>query len=500
MKTRVRFAPSPTGRLHVGNVRTALFNWLLARKTGGTFILRIEDTDADRSEAEYEKELIEDLKWLGLDWDEGLEKGGEFGPYRQTDRFDLYRKEAGRLLENGDAYYCFCSQERLDAERKEQQEKGLPVMYAGHCRDLSQDETKTRIEKGEKPTLRLKIREGAISFTDLVFGSVTVDLTEIGDFVLLRSDGTSQYNFACVVDDALMEVTHVIRGEGHLTNTFRQVLLYEYLGLPLPRFAHLSTILGPDGSKLSKRHGATSVGEFRERGYLPDALINYLSLLGWTPPESAGEVLSVKEIIDSFDLGRVNRSPATFDIAKLNFINRSHLKKLTPEVLADKVIPFLAAEGIMPAVIDGRVREWVSQVVEILGKYADTLGDFPGLVQDLLQFEPEESLADPEVQQIINEPESRVVIRAFEKNLLEDPSPVVDFEVYKGAVVKIMKEQGIKGKSLFRPLRVALTAKASGPELEKIIDVVEQAAELELPAPAISVRARVSAVAARLER
>lgn len=500
MKTRVRFAPSPTGRLHVGNVRTALFNWLLARKTGGTFILRIEDTDADRSETEYEKDLIKDLRWLGLDWDEGLEKGGDFGPYRQTDRFSLYRREAGKLLENGNAYYCFCSQDRLDADRQEQQEKGLPVKYAGHCRGLSADEIKTRMDRGEKPTMRLRVREGEAGFTDLVFGSLTVDLMEIGDFILLRSDGSSQYNFACVVDDSLMEVTHVIRGEGHLTNTFRQVLLYEHLGFSLPRFAHLSTILGPDGSKLSKRHGATSIGEFRERGYLPGALINYLSLLGWTPPESVGEVLSVNEIIENFDLAQVNRSPATFDMAKLNFISRTHLKRLSPEVLAEEVIPFLSAEGILPDVIGEGIRDWIRQTVEILEKYADTSGDFPPLVRDLLSFDPEKGLADPEVQEIISIPESREVIRAFEKNLLSDPSPVVDFEVYKAAVVSIMKEQGIKGRSLFRPLRVALTAKASGPELEKIIEVVEKAAELGLPIQTMSVRDRVSAIASRLER
>lgn len=500
MKIRVRFAPSPTGRLHVGNVRTALFNWLLARKTSGTFILRIEDTDADRSEAEYEKDLIKDLQWLGLDWDEGLEKGGDFGPYRQTDRFSLYRREAGRLLENGNAYYCFCSQDRLDADRQEQQEKGLPVKYAGHCRGLSPDEIKSRMDRGEKPTLRLMVREGEASFTDLVFGLLTVDLMEIGDFILLRSDGSSQYNFACVVDDSLMEVTHVIRGEGHLTNTFRQVLLYEYLGFPLPRFAHLSTILGPDGSKLSKRHGATSIGEFRERGYLPDTLINYLSLLGWTPPESAGEVLSVDEIIENFDLAQVNRSPAMFDMAKLNFISRTHLKRLSPDTLAEEVIPFLTAEGILPDVIDEEMREWIRQTVKILEKYADTSGDFSPLVRDLLSFDPEKGLADPEVQEIISIPESREVIRAFEKNLVSDPSPVVDFEVYKAAVVKIMNEQGIKGRSLFRPLRVALTAKASGPELEKIIEVVEKASELGLPIQTMSVRARVSAIASRLEK
>jgi len=499
MTVRVRFAPSPTGSLHVGNVRTALFNWLLARKSGGTFILRIEDTDADRSEAAYEEALMEDLRWLGLDWDEGLGEGGDFGPYRQTDRFDLYREKAARLLENGSAYYCFCSQEKLDAERQEQQERGLPVKYAGHCRQLSPAEVEHRIREGEKPTLRLKVREGEVGFEDLVFGPLAINASEIGDFILLRSDGSSQYNFACTVDDALMQVSHVIRGEGHLTNTFRQVLLYEALGLELPCFAHLSTILGPDGSKLSKRHGATSIGEFRERGYLPNALVNYLSLLGWTPPETEGEVLEIGQIIEHFDLSRVNRSPATFDQAKLNFINRSHLKKMAPEELADRVAPFLAAEGIVARDPSPEVMAWVRQSVEILEKYADKLGDFPGLVRDLLSFDADQGLADPEVREIVSTTEAREAIRAFARNLREDPSPVVDFEVYKQAVLRIMKEEGIKGRNLFRPLRVALTAKASGPELEKIIEVVEKAALLELPFPTETVRARVFAVASRID-
>ena len=498
MKTRVRFAPSPTGKLHVGNVRTALFNWLFARKNGGSFILRIEDTDADRSKEEYETGLIEDLKWLGLDWDEGLGQGGEFGPYRQTDRFDLYRDQAMKLLAEGNAYYCFCSQERLDADRQEQQEKGLPYKYAGHCRDLDPAEVESRISAGEKPTLRLMVREGEIRFKDMVFGEVKVNLDEIGDFILLRSDGSSQYNCACVVDDALMEISHVIRGEGHLTNTFRQVLLYEYLEFPIPEFAHLSTILGPDGSKLSKRHGATSIGEFRERGYLPEALVNYLSLLGWTPPEEAGEVLSVEEIINSFDLAHVNKSPATFDSAKLNFVNRSHLKNLGTTLLAEKIVPFLVEDGVLAKGDSSEAREWVGQAAEILEKYADTLGDFPGLLRDLLSFDADAGLADPEVQDILAEPDAVTVIKAFEANLLADPSPTVDFEVYKSAVVKIMKEEGIKGKTLFRPLRVALTARASGPELEKIIEIVEKAAEPGFPADTVSVRQRVSVVAGRL--
>lgn len=461
--------------------------------------MRIEDTDADRSESRYEKELIEDLEWLGLDWDEGLGKGGDFGPYRQTDRYDLYQRESSRLLEEGKAYYCFCSQERLDRDRAEQQEKGLPIKYAGHCRGLSPEEAEARIGNGERPTLRLKVREGDISFEDLVFGKVSVKTREIGDFILLRSDGSPQYNFACVVDDSLMKISHVVRGEGHLTNTFRQILLYESLEYEMPDFAHLSTILGPDGSKLSKRHGATSIGEFRRLGYLPQALVNYLSLLGWTPPNEGAEVLSVQEIVDSFDLGKVNRSPATFDQDKLNFINRSHMRDLPLEELAGLTAPFLSDAGIIPPDPGADAVTWVRKAVEILSKYADRLGDFPDLVAELLNFDPDEGLADPEVQKITSDPDARRVIREFASNLAADPAPRVDFEVYKRAVIKIMKELGIKGRNLFRPLRVALTARASGPELEKIIDIVEKAPELGLPVSTPSVRERVAAVAHRLD-
>lgn len=461
--------------------------------------MRIEDTDAERSEPEHEKALIRDLKWLGLDWDEGLGRAGDFGPYRQTDRYELYRKEAMKLLDEGKAYYCFCSQERLDADRTEQQAKGLPIRYAGHCRDLTPDEVKSRIEKGEKPTIRLRVREGEISFTDLVFGRVSIKAGEIGDFILLRSDGSPQYNFACVVDDFLMKISHVVRGEGHLTNTFRQLLLYESLSLRMPAFAHLSTILGPDGSKLSKRHGATSIGEFRDRGYLPEALINYLSLLGWTPPEKYGEVLAVEDIVQLFDLSRVNRSPATFDPDKLDFINRSHMRKLEKEELADKVLPFLRGGGVVPLNDSQELRDWVKGVVDLFEKYADKLSDFPKLLKDLLGFDPSQGLEDQEVREIIAEPEAKAVILAFAANLKNDPSPRVDFELYKRAVLRIMKEQGIKGRGLFRPLRVAMTAKGSGPELEKIIDIVEKAPDLDLPLPTVSIRERVSEVASRLE-
>ncbi|HSW38725.1 MAG TPA: glutamate--tRNA ligase, partial [Acidobacteriota bacterium] len=331
---RVRFAPSPTGYLHVGNVRTALFNWLLAGSAGGTFILRIEDTDAERSDRRYETRLVEDLRWLGLDWNEGIERGGDYGPYRQSDRYDLYSLYARKLLEEDKAFRCFCTEDELEEERRAQLARHETTRYAGRCRHLTSDDISARLAKGDPFTLRLRVRPGVTGFSDLVFGDIEIDTAQISDPVLTRSDGSPTYNFCCVIDDVLMNITHVVRGEGHLSNTHRQILLYEALGKPQPRFAHLSTILGPDGQKLSKRHGATSIEEFRRQGYLPEALVNYLSLLGWSPPVDGREIMPLDEIRAQFDLSRVVKSPAIFDTAKLDWMNRSYINKTPGEELS----------------------------------------------------------------------------------------------------------------------------------------------------------------------
>ncbi|MEZ5289332.1 MAG: glutamate--tRNA ligase, partial [Vicinamibacterales bacterium] len=279
---RLRFAPSPTGHLHVGNARTALFNWLLARGQGGTFVLRVEDTDRERSTRESEQRILEDLRWMGLSWDEGVEAGGDLGPYRQSERLDIYEAHTRQLLAAGHAYYCFCTPETLEAERRAQLAAGQPPKYAGTCRGLGADEAARRREAGEAAAVRLRVRGSReVTFDDLVRGPVTVHTDIIGDPVLVRSDGIPAYNYAVVIDDQLMGITHVIRGEDHISNTPRQLLVYEAFGWAPPRFAHLSLVLGPDHAPLSKRHGATSVAEFRGRGYLPEALVNYLALIGW---------------------------------------------------------------------------------------------------------------------------------------------------------------------------------------------------------------------------
>ncbi|HEV7220133.1 MAG TPA: glutamate--tRNA ligase, partial [Terriglobales bacterium] len=295
-QVRVRFAPSPTGHLHVGNARTALFNWLFARHHGGTMILRIEDTDVERSEARFEDQLIGDLKWLGLDWDEGPDVGGPFGPYRQSDRVDLYREHAERLLEAHKAYLCFCTEADLQKEREKAQAEHRQPIYSGKCRAIDPSEAKRRRENGEPCAIRLQIPEHPIRFHDIVHGDVEFSSEVVSDPIILRSNGMPVYNYVVVIDDALMKITHVIRGDDHLSNTPKQVALYEALGWPVPEFAHLSTILGADRERLSKRHGATSIANFRDMGVLPEALVNYLALLGWAPSGGTRELFDIKEL------------------------------------------------------------------------------------------------------------------------------------------------------------------------------------------------------------
>ena len=334
---RVRFAPSPTGHLHVGNARTALFNWLLARGKGGTFILRIEDTDRERSSAESEAAILDDLRWLGLDWDEGPDIGGPHGPYRQSERLDLYRSYATGLLVKARAYYCFCTPEALDAERAAALAAGTPARYSGRCREIPGDRARARVEAGEAAAVRFRVPDsGQLSFTDVVRGRVTFELEVIGDPIILRSDGQPAYNFAVVVDDGLMEVTHVVRGEDHISNTPRQLLIYEALGFAPPSFAHLSLVMAPDHSPLSKRHGATSVAEFRAKGYLPEALVNYLALIGWSPGNDE-ELLPMTELARRFALEAVGHSAGVFDEEKLAWVNRHYLKAADPARIALRI-------------------------------------------------------------------------------------------------------------------------------------------------------------------
>ena len=346
---RVRFAPSPTGKLHIGGARTAIYNWAFARACGGTFILRIDDTDPTRSTDENTQVILRAMRWLGLDWDEGPEVGGDYGPYFQTERLDVYRDAARRLVDEGRAYYCFCTPEKLEADRKAAQERHDPFQgYQRTCRDIDPAEAQRRVDEGEPYTIRIKVPQdrGDVVVHDAVHGDVTFNARELDDFIIFRSDGTPTYNFATVVDDADMGITHIIRGDDHLSNTPRQVMVYEALGAPVPVFAHISMILGADGKKLSKRHGATSVEEYRDAGYLSDAFVNYLALLGWALD---GETTIVpRDVLASrFSLDHVSKNPATFDPEKLDWVNGQYLQAMDDATFSSEVLmPQLVAAGL----------------------------------------------------------------------------------------------------------------------------------------------------------
>jgi glutamyl-tRNA synthetase len=489
---RVRFAPSPTGYLHVGNVRTALFNWLLAGGNQGTFILRIEDTDAERSDRRYEIRLMEDLRWLGLDWNEGIDRGGDYGPYRQSDRFELYHRYALKLLDEDKAFRCFCTEEELEAERHRQLAHHETIRYSGKCRYLAPDDIDARLKNGDSFTIRLRVRPGVVGFSDLVFGDIGIDTAQISDPVLARSDGSPTYNFCCVIDDALMHITHVVRGEGHLSNTHRQILLYEALDAPPPRFAHLSTILGPDGQKLSKRHGATSIEEFRRQGYLPEALVNYLALLGWSPPNDGQEIMSLDEIKAHFNLSRVLKSPAIFDTTKLDWMNRSYINKTPGQDLLVTAMPFFADAGLFPENPDAQASTWLAAVIDLVKTHVDHLDQLPAAAVIVYGFATDPPLLDEHVRETLGSPEGKAVAEEFAR--LVDDLEFLTPDTYRDIVARVKTATGQKGRNLFHPIRTALTGAASGPDLEKLIQLYEEGSRLQLPGKVMSCRERLRSI------
>jgi glutamyl-tRNA synthetase len=357
---RVRFAPSPTGYLHIGGARTALFNWLYARKTGGAMVLRIEDTDAERSTRKSYEAILRSLEWLGLDWDEGPVKGGPYGPYVQSARSVVYHTEIEGLLASGMAYHCFCTPDELEELRREVLEAGRPVTYDGRCRRLPADEVARRLEARVPHVVRFKRPEGVTRFYDIIRGDFEFDNEQLDDFVIRKSDGHPTYNFAVVVDDARMRISHVIRGDDHLSNTPKQVQLYRAMGYRPPKFVHLPMILGSDRARLSKRHGATSIEEYERLGYTPDGLVNYLALLGWSLDDKT-EFFTRRQLIEKFSLQRVSKNPAAFDNAKLDHINAEHFQRLAPLQKVTLVYRRLLSEGVLPP--DFHVDEWGEQAV-----------------------------------------------------------------------------------------------------------------------------------------
>lgn len=474
---RVRFAPSPTGHLHVGNARTALFNWLLARHANGTFILRIEDTDVERSTRESEQAILEDLRWMGLTWDEGVEAGGQFGPYRQTERLPVYTDHAQQLLKKGAAYYCFCSAEKLEADRQALLTQGLAPKYAGTCRHIPVDEAAARVAGGENAVIRLRVDPGReLVFNDIVRGPIHVETDTIGDPVLVRSDGIPAYNYAVVVDDALMRITHVVRGEDHISNTFRQVLLYEAFGWDPPQFAHLSLVMGPDHAPLSKRHGATSVAEFRAKGYLPEALTNYLALIGWSPGEGE-ELLPLDELARRFDLSKVAHSAGVFDEDKLAWVNRHYLKIAPPDTLVELSLPFLREHSIVVGDLSDAGNAWLAETVPVLASSLDRMSQLPERLRTIFSFDAAESLAREDIRKEMEQESARAVAKALADDLADTPR-LTSKELFRAAANRVKEKTGQKGKALFHPIRVVLTGEAEGPELDLLVPAMERAASL----------------------
>jgi len=460
---RVRFAPAPTGLLHIGNGRTALFNFLFAKRNQGTFVLRIEDTDLERSTDASLEQIVEDLKWLGIFWDEGPDRGGPLAPYRQSERLSIYREFANRLCEEGKAYKCFCSEERLEKLRKEQLSKGKMPRYDGRCCSLSQEETAHLESSGLRPVLRFRVGKGPILFEDLIHGKMNFDSSGIGDFIIVRSDGMASYNFACVIDDHSMQITHVIRGEDHLSNTPRQILLYQALGWVPPVFAHHPLILGPDRSPLSKRHGATAVSQYREEGFLPEALRNYLLLLGWTPP-SGQETLSLERMVEEFSIQDISKSAPIYNRKKLEWLNSFYIREKDEGQFSDILIPYLEKAGVQKNQIDPRWLNQISGILKenlvILSQAEEYLGIF---------FDERFSFEDG-ARALLRDPKNRETLRSI-LTLLEQPSELGSDEETP-LLARLEKRTGRRGKDLFAPLRAAVTGKTRGPELVKTLPLL----------------------------
>jgi len=479
--------------LHVGNARTALFNWLLARGQHGTFILRIEDTDLERSTRASEQAILDDLRWMGLSWDEGVEVGGAFGPYRQTERMQSYVDHTNRLLESGRGYYCFCSAETLEAHRQAQLAAGLPPKYAGTCRNLARDEATRRKDGGEAAVVRLRVPEGrSVSFNDMVRGAVTFHTDVIGDPVLVRSDGVPAYNFAVVVDDALMKVTHVIRGEDHISNTPRQILLYEAFGYAPPVFAHLSLVMGPDHAPLSKRHGATSVKEFRDKGYLPEALVNYLALIGWSPGQNE-ELLPADEMARRFRLKNVAHSAGVFDEDKLAWANRHYLKICAADRLASLAEPYLRERGQIAGDLSSGARAWLEAALPGMAASVDRLPQLADRLHTVFTFDAGATLANADLATELHEPGAMAVARALADDLRSAPR-LVDKDTFRAAATRVKDKTGQKGKALFHPIRLILTGASEGPELDLIVPAIDRAIGLGGLAPVKGCRERASEV------
>lgn len=463
MTVRVRFAPSPTGYLHIGGARTALYNYLYARATGGTFVLRIEDTDLERSNAEYEKLQIDDLKWLGIIHDEGPDKPNpKYAPYRQSERTEIYQKYADELLAKDLAYYDFSTEEELEAMKAKAEAEGRDPVYEGKWKDpANKAEALQRVKAGEKPAIRFRAPKKSYTLKDKVKGEVTYPANMVGDFVIVRSNGLPVYNYCCVVDDMLMEITHVIRGEDHLNNTVRQLMIYEALNAKVPEFAHVSLLIGSDRQKLSKRHGATSVNLYRNEHYLPEAMCNYLTLLGWSHP-SETDIFAKDEIISVFGLERFSAHAAMYDLEKLRWVNGQHLKKMSNE----DIITMLA--GIPEATeFNKQDANWKTGAVNLLKQYADFVTDIPKKAEEMI-FSEHIDMKN-ELLEILGWETTPKILEYLASEMAKISAPFVTEAELNAWMEHAKKEMGIKGKPLFQGIRAALTGHDHGPDLKLLV-------------------------------
>ncbi|HHV43278.1 MAG TPA: glutamate--tRNA ligase [Firmicutes bacterium] len=474
-QVRVRFAPSPTGYLHVGGARTALFNWLFARHHGGVFVLRIEDTDTERSTKESMECILESMRWLGLDWDEGPEVGGDYGPYLQSERGEYYQEAVEKLLRMGRAYKCYCTPEELDEMREKALAEGRAPKYDGRCRDLTPEECAKLEAMGRKPVIRFKTNmDGETVINDLIRGPVTFANEVLDDFVLVKSDGGPTYNFAVVVDDVAMGITHVIRGEDHLSNTPRQIQLYEALGYALPQFAHIPMILGPDRKRLSKRHGATSVMEYEGAGYLPEAFVNYLALLGWAYDDHT-ELFTREELIAKFTLDKVSKNPAVFDNKKLLWMNGVYLRDLPLEDLVKRGVPWMQRAGYLPEELDDKLRDKVSKVFAAVQTRVRTLEE---LVNASYYFFTDAPQYD---QSMVQKFLVKEYVPDMLKQLLERLLPLEPFteETIEKVFVSLQQELDIGLGKLIQPVRVAVTGTNVSPGMYEVLALLGKAKTCE---------------------
>ncbi|KQL52100.1 glutamyl-tRNA synthetase [Heyndrickxia shackletonii] len=465
---RVRYAPSPTGHLHIGNARTALFNYLFARSKGGSFIIRIEDTDTKRNIEGGEQSQLKYLKWLGMDWDESVDKEGEFGPYRQSERNHIYQEYYNQLLENGQAYKCYCTEEELEAEREEQLARGETPQYSGKCRHLTKEDQERLEKEGRKPSIRFLVPKGKIyTFHDMVKDEVSFESDGIGDFVIVKKDGIPTYNFAVTVDDYLMKISHVLRGDDHISNTPKQLMIYEAFGWEPPIFGHMTLIVNESRKKLSKRDESIIqfIEQYEELGYLPEALFNFIALLGWSP-QGEEEIYSREEFINIFDADRLSKSPALFDKQKLAWMNNQYMKKVDLDKAVELSLPHLIKAGRVPNNLTEEESNWVRNLVSL---YQEQMSYGAEIVELSELFFKEDITYEEEAKAVLAEEQVPEVLRAFlaEINALE----VFEAEYINKAIKAVQKATGHKGKKLFMPIRAAVSGQVHGPDLPKAIQL-----------------------------